>query len=226
MTIAQSTTMQAYQLNAGGTRARMAILRMIAAGSANNRNESTRLQPGDWRGARHWKLNTWRDAYGAGIHQGKGQWYSHGGEQFRDERDAQDVASLGHTGWFTDIHQEEMAAGIVARLSHGRFIAGYRWTSNGERVYYPEVFDDEEEAARAADGHAENFAESAREYDERFNAMADAEGHAEEAAESLGHAFKARNVSEWHRDDCREKLDALREARDTFAEARDAYNRG
>ena len=47
MTIAQSTTIQAYQLRKGGTPARMAILRMIAADSANNRNESTRLQAGD-----------------------------------------------------------------------------------------------------------------------------------------------------------------------------------
>lgn len=49
MAIAQSTTIQAYQLRKGGTPARMAILRAIAADSVNNRNEATRLKPGDWR---------------------------------------------------------------------------------------------------------------------------------------------------------------------------------
>lgn len=166
MTISQSTTIQAYQLRKGGTPARMAIFRMIAADSANNRNESTRLQPGDWRGARHWTLGIYEAAYCAGLDQGFNNgtsvWYTHQGEQFRNERDAADVARLSHTGWFSDSHQDETAIGIVASLTHGRFIAGYRWTSNGERVYFGDVFTDEEDAARMADEHARVFAENCR----------------------------------------------------------------
>lgn len=170
MTIAQSTTIQAYQLRKGGTPARMAILRMIAADSVNNRNPATRLQPGDWRGVRRWTLDNYADAYCSGISQGSDGkspiWYSHGGEQFRNERDANDVIRLSHTGWYTDSYQDETAVGIVASLPHGRFIAGYRWTSNDERVYFDEVFTDEEDAARMADEHARVFAENCRDSEE------------------------------------------------------------
>ena len=164
MSIAQSTTIQAYQLRNGGTPARMAILRMIAADSVNNRNESTRLQPGDWRGARRYTLKSYAAAYCRGINQGSDSWYSHGGEQFRNERDAHDCGGgPDHTGWYTDTVSHELAIGIVAGLSHNRFIAGYRWTSNDERVYFSEVFTEENDAARMADEHARIFAESARE---------------------------------------------------------------
>ena len=167
MTIAQSTTIQAYQLRKGGTPTRMAILRLIAAASVNNRNESTRLQAGDWRGARDWTLRSYAAAYCSGINQGgAGQWYSHGGEQFRNERDASEVVRLGHDGWFTDSYQDETAIGIVASLPHGRFIAGYRWTSNDERVYFDDVFTDEIEAARMADKHSKVFSENCRDGEE------------------------------------------------------------
>ena len=166
MTIAQSTTIQAYQLRKGGTPARMAILRMIAADSANNRNPYTRLQPGDWRGARNWTMKNYAATYCAELRQGFSNqspiWYSHGGEQFRNERDACDVIRLRHTGWYTDSYQEETAVGIVVSLPHGRFIAGYRWTSNDERVYFGEVFANEDDAARMADEHARVFAENCR----------------------------------------------------------------
>lgn len=174
MTIAQSTTIQAYQLRKGGTPARMAILRMVAADSANNRNESTRLQPGDWRKARSYTMKTYVDAYVHGIHQCAGQWYTHGGEQFRNERDAGDISDYVRRntggGWYTDVYQYGLAIGIVASLSHGRFIAGYRWTDNDERVYFPGIFSDAETAARMADEHARVFAEDAREDSERAQA--------------------------------------------------------
>lgn len=170
MTIAQSTTIQAYQLRKGGTQSRMAILRMIAADSVNNRNPATQLQPGNWRAARMWTMKNYATAYGSGINQGfDGEspiWYSHLGEQFRNERDAGDVVHLQYTGWFTDSYQEDTAIGIIASLTHGRFIAGYRWTSNDERVYFDEVFTDEEDAARMADEHARVFAENCRDSEE------------------------------------------------------------
>ena len=173
MNIAQSTTIQAYQIRKGGTPARMAILRMIAADSVNNRNESTRLQAGDWRGARNWTMKNYAAAYCSGINQGfDGEspfWYSHGGEQFRNERDACEVLRMRHTGWFTDNYQDETAVGIIASLPHGRFIAGYRWTSNDERVYFDEVFTNEDDAARMADEHARVFAENCRDSEETEN---------------------------------------------------------
>lgn len=177
MTIAQSTTIQAYQLRKGGTPARMAILRLIAADKANNRNPYTRLQQGDWRGARSWTMKNYATAYCSGINQGfdgagharSAVWYSHHGEQFRNERDACEVLRMRHTGWFTDNYQDETAVGIIASLPHGRFIAGYRWTSNDERVYFDEVFTNEDDAARMADEHARAFAENCRDSEEIEN---------------------------------------------------------
>ena len=206
MTISSQTTIQAYQLRAGGVRARMAILRMIAADSARNANPHTRLQPGDWRGARHTTikgyaayyglLDSGRDAHGAQV------WYSHAGEYFRNERDAHEILNQHHSGWLTDAECHDTAIGIVASLPHGRYIAGYRWTSNDERVYFPQVFTEESDAAQMADEHARVFAESAREDNERFEAMILAELDVETLTEKL------------------------REARETLADATRTYERG
>ena len=117
MTISQSTTIQAYQLRKGGAPARMAILRMIAAYSANNRNPSTRLQPNDWKGARRYTLGNYTEAYCAGINKGGKEWYSHMGEQFRNERDAGACnGGPDHSGWFTDSEGYDKAIGIVAKI--------------------------------------------------------------------------------------------------------------
>ena len=230
MTIAQSATIQAYQLRNGGTPARMAILRMIAANSVSNRNPATRLQPGDWRGARRYTLKSYAAAYCSGINQCAGSWYSHGGEQFRNERDAGDVcATVRHNsggGWYTDAYCDETARGIVARIPHGRFIAGYRWSCNNERVYFKEVFTDENDAARMADEHARIFAESAREDSERFDAMCEAEHDTEEKEQKFKLAFMARHVSADHAELARDALDELRSARDVLASATANYERG
>lgn len=217
MTIAQSTTIQAYQLRAGGTRARMTILRMIAADSVRNRNESTRLQPGDWRGARHYTIGSYAAAYGC-FSQGGSDWYSHAGEEFRDERDAHTIYPRLERGWYTDGDCHEAAIGIVARLSHGRFVAGYRWTSNDGRAYFGEVFTDEIDAARMADEHARVFAESAREGDEQFRAAQAVETRLEESFKRLRECLVLRNRScmDYARDEIRELIQAIRSDRDTL----------
>jgi hypothetical protein len=244
MGIHQSTSVQAYQLNKGGSRARLAILRMIAAESVHNANPSTRLQPGDWKGARNFTLKGYEAAFGT-LNQGANGkqpvWYSHQGGDFRDERDSHEIlGGRHHTGWFTDEDCSDTAIGIVCRLTHGRMIAGYRWTSNDERVYFPEVFTDEREAAQMADEHARVFAESAREHSERFNAMQDAETAEETAREEVckawgvyraawaaalktpAHTMAAVHMREW----VRQSIEALREARDALADATKAYERG
>lgn len=153
-------------------------------------------------------------------------WYSHTGEQFRNERFCDDVARVDHTGWHTDIDGDEKARGIVGNLPHGRFIAGYHWSSNDERVYFPEVYDDETEAAHAADSHAEQSAESAREDSERFDAMRDAERETEEKERGFKLAFMARHVSADHAERARDALAELRSARDVLASAAADYERG
>lgn len=217
MTISSYTTKQAYQLNKGGARARMAILRMIAADSVNNFNLHTRLNPGDWKGARHYTMASWQDAYSSGLHQGSDSWYTHDGEQFRGERDAASI--LGNhraAGYYTDTDYNEKAIGIVGRLSHGRFVAGYRWTSNDERVYYPQLFNDEDDAARMADAHASVFAQSAYEDAQRWDEARKLEIDIGEKLTRLRECLALRhNVrTSYARDEARELCETIRTMRE------------
>lgn len=225
----RSATIQAYQLNKGGTPARMAILRTIAADSVNNRNPYARLQPGDWRKARSYKLNSYESVYGMlgqGSYNKTAVWYSHNGAEFRNERDVHTINRHLYHGWYTDTDTQETAIGIVSGLSHGRFIAGYRWTSNDERIYFPEVFTDETGAARMADEHARVFAESAQEHSERFDAMQKAEIDMETAIETLRDCLVLRHACRRDSEDCQDAVQSVRDARDTLASATVAYERG
>lgn len=231
MAIASQTTIQAYQLRAGGVRARMAILRRIAADSVRNANPHTRLHPGDWRGARHTTLKGYAAYYGlldAGREAGGTPiWSSHAGEYFRRECDAPDLLGRRTGGWYTDAECHDTAIGIVACLPHGRFIAGYRWTSNDERVYFPGVFDDETDTARMADEYARVFAESAREDNERWQAMCLAELAEETAREELEKSIALRHRAKFGGfERVREHIEKLRDARETLAEATRRYEKG
>lgn len=125
------------------------------------------------------------ESYCGALSQGVGQWHCHTGPQFRNERDAHEIVERLPRGWYTDSECSDTAIGIVAGLPHGRFIAGYRWTSNDERVYFPELHDDESDAAHAANGHAELFAESAREDSEKYDTARDLEAQNEDALTRL-----------------------------------------
>ncbi|WP_325341579.1 hypothetical protein [Xylophilus sp.] len=150
-------------------------------------------------------------------------WVTHDGPAFDRERYADEVVNLRHTGWFTDNHCNGKARGIVVALPHGRFLAGYHWDDNGERCYFGDLYDDEDDATRAADSLAERFAEDARADSERFDAMQDAEGHCEAVASDVDMAYQARNVSARHREHARGRIEELRAARRDFEEARAAY---
>lgn len=120
-------------------------------------------------------------------------WYTQDGPQFRDERFCDDVARIDHRGWFADADGYETVRGIVARLPHGRFIAGYLMSSNNERVYFPDVFDDESEAAHMADEHARIVAESEREYNERWQEAREVEEETETALHRLRECIALRH---------------------------------
>lgn len=193
MSIAQSTRIQAYQLKAGGTRARMAILRMIAADSVNNPNPHTRLQPGDWRKARNSTFAEYESYFGilsAGFNGSERVWYSHAGEYFRCECDAQDYLPR-LCGYYENDYGDE-AHGIVAHLTHGRFIAGYR-ASSGIRVYFGQVFTDTHEAACVADEHARVIAEKERDYNDRWCAAQELSDAAQDAREQICRLWSARH---------------------------------
>lgn len=108
------------------------------------------------------------------------RWHESPAIPFRFAGLAHEILSLRHTGWYTrhdDPCSDELARGVVYMLPHSRFIAAMvdPWNGrkngtgpciveckpNGE----PFIYDDKYEAARAADGLAERYAESGREDD-------------------------------------------------------------
>lgn len=98
------------------------------------------------------------------------------------------LSNLRHTGWYVDNQHGETTMGVVYRLPHGRFVAGCcdPWQSDkegrGPFLMENAVYEDEEEAAMAADQAAERYAELCREDDLREQAKVGIE----DAKESIG----------------------------------------
>jgi hypothetical protein len=164
----------------------------------------------------------------------------------RDIRFADEVlpSAIEHNGWFADSEgsgDQGVIRGIVARLSHGRFLSGYHWTDNGEHVLFiGQVFESEDDAARDADHKAESYAELCRDDDEKYRAVSDAEALVESKESDLctawedyraawgaylqnpRHAAAAIRARDW----VRELITDLRAFRKELTEARAAYERG
>ena len=230
--IAQQTTIQAYQLRKGGTAARMAILRMIAADSTrDNKPPSTHVA--DWRAARHYTLGSYESAFCCSLSQGfngepnkkRAVWYAFSESTFRNERYAHEVLKLGHTGWYDNPDGESsrdgsgLIRGIVGGLSHGRFIAGYELGSSDERVYFDCVYSDEDSAARAADSHAETIADKECEYQTVWREARDVEDENENAFTRLRECIALRNRAcmNYVRDEIRELCETIRTNRERLA---------
>lgn len=151
-------------LNIGAAR-RLALFRAEAL-------KPTWARPMTWRDVRFATLKS-STGFDQGFNDKKPVWYSHDkADYFRAERYADEVYSgIDHKGWWTDADEHggnETARGIVASLPHGRFIAGYELSMNDERVYFPEVFTDERDAARMADEHARVIGEQESEYQSKW----------------------------------------------------------
>ena len=133
-----------------------------------------------------------------GLHPGSNGdtpiWYAETGPAFRRETYA-DLCAEGpdHRGWFTDADCAMKARGIVVRLPHEKFIAGYEWDDTGERVYFPEIFGSETEAAHQADSHAESFADDCREHDAKYREAQNLQTEAEDMAQHLAEKLALRN---------------------------------
>ena len=217
-------------LNIGASR-RLAIFKREA-------EKPTWVRPMTWRDVRFAKLDSRNGLQGGYNEDSRGNreaiWYCHHDHALpgRWVKDCADIRefSARHTGWYTDSECYETAIGIVVALPHGRFLAGYRWTSNNEYVIYGDIYDDESEAAHAADGHAEQFAEISREHDERYLAMADAESHAEgvesDVREAIAYRNEPRNSRHDPREWLRDRIAELRAARRDVELATEAYERG
>lgn len=182
----------------------------------------------NWRKERKYKFGNWRAAYCAGLNQGFNNagnrevpvWYTHDENPiFKREKKAHEILDLRHTGYYTDEDCSELAIGIVARLSHNRFIVGYEWTDNGERVYFGDIYTDEDEAARAADHYAENFAELSREDSYKWNEARDIEQENEEKEQRLRECIALRNKScmDYVREEIHELIEKIRENRERLS---------
>jgi len=80
------------------------------------------------------------------------------------------IINIRHTGWYSDLYQEETFRGIVFRLpahkGENRFVAGYEESLNGGFVLnLTEIWQNERNAACEADRLAERAAESNRLYE-------------------------------------------------------------
>ena len=170
-----------------------------------------------WRNMRYATLKHAGDLH-RGMRDDAPIWYARTGAAFpREEYADECYQGIRHEGWFTDAECDEKARGIVVRLPHGKFIAGYAWSANDERVYFPELFDDPTEAAREADGHAESFADDCREHDAKYREAQDLQTEAEDMAHQLAEKLALRNDPRFP--------DAREEARELLTELRDLRQR-
>jgi hypothetical protein len=201
----------------GGAPARLCMLKNAAAyTNAPDVNLPPSRRFADWRAAREATLTDTGPALSAGYNtENAGTPYEKRtpvyvafcGDHFRDERHADDIdgAGIDHRGWFADADCSNTVRGLVGRLSHGRFVAGYSVKDNGEHVYLCEVFDDEREAARTADRAAELYADAEREYSERWQAAQELAERITARKSRVSELFALRNHPR-HRDTARDEL--------------------
>lgn len=166
---------QYLQLNKGGSKARLSILKMKALD--HNRNCPPSMAQ-NWKQARsngfHNVLKNICDL-SQGLTGKTPVWYCHTGQQFRHEVKANEYVNKYSNGYYTNADGETskdgsgLCYGIISMLPHGKFIAGYFVGDNNERVYFDQMFDCEYDAASMADEHARVQAEAMQEYSQRFN---------------------------------------------------------
>lgn len=139
--------------------------------------------------------------------------------------------NIRNTGWFTFADGTTykdgsgIARGIVVSLPaapgfpDGRHLAGYWWGDNDERVLWPELYADENEAAQAADSHAEYMAESERAYNEKWQTARDLESDIDDALSRLREciALRHRQCMAYVRDEISELIETVREKREILA---------
>lgn len=124
--------------------------------------------------------------------------------------------SIRHTGWYCDKHCEDKAFGIIGALSHGRFIAGYETTCNGEQVFFGDVFTDASEAANMADEHARVIADAEMDHSIKFNEARELEEKIERKKAKLCELFDIRNnpCAHWSTHPRKQIKDVIQSIRD------------
>ena len=101
---------------------------------------------------------------------GRGFYLDDAGQPFSRWVWADEVVDSGirHTGWFgDDFGAGDKVRGIVARISHGRYLAGWSLGEGMASGIEPTIYDSAQDAARMADELAREVAENMREDDEQ-----------------------------------------------------------
>lgn len=104
--------------------------------------------------------------------------------------------AVKHHGWYCEEECESLVQGYVLQLPtrHGieQFVPGVSWTDcDGVTLWPLERYDEEEDAARAADRYAELIAEYEREHNHGARQYTDAERVVEESVEEIGEAHQS-----------------------------------
>lgn len=189
-------------------------------------------KPANWRKVRAYTLGGYAAAFGLASVNMAGELYSFDENSIpvRRVRFADAVTRISHKGWYVDCEgngDRGVIRGIVASLSHGRFIAGWHWSDNGEySLDTNEVFSNDDDAAKAADNAAERIADDYREDDYRFRQMSDAESLCESKESELRSALEDRHDGRKAREWIRELISDLRAFRRELTEKTAAYERG
>lgn len=209
-----------------GAPARLRILRAAAA-VWDAKHPHARLRNPSWRAMRFGNLRSSDEGLAQGSNtDSRGRsvpiWYTFEGdalprEQFADE--VRDVR-IEHTGWFCDPDLNETCRGIIAKLPHGRFLAGYHLMDSGETVWFAGLHDSARDAALTADKHARVYAEAEHEYQTRWQAAQNLQAENDEHQMQVQRLFALRHhrtLGQDARDEMAGHIEALRAGRESMA---------
>lgn len=183
----------------------------------------------DWRKERRCGYHDWHSSFGGlsgGREPGGAQiWATFTGPYFRHERFADECEEAPryvrqNRGWYTDGQDaSETARGIVASLPHGRFLSGYYWSANGERVYSSNVFENERDAAIDADAMARIFGETESAYQERYQQAYILRYEIETSLQRLRECIVLRHNAcmDYVREEIQTLIEQIRDKRETLA---------
>ena len=135
---------------------------------------------------------------------------------------ADTVVSLRHTGWFLDSNQDGQARGVVVRLPHGRFLAGFE-DGRGSWRCAGQLFDTPEDAAHDADEQARIYAEAEFEYNEAWQEGVILSDMIEKKKNDVVELFSARH-NKRVRSDIRETIADIRAFQAEFKALFDRYS--
>lgn len=182
-------------------------------------------KPKTWRDVRRYGLHNWMPAFcaglNAGFNDGEPIYYTHAAQYFQGERfaDECDSVNINRRGWYSDTGYNSKVRGIVVKLTRDKWLAGYYWSNNGERVYWAVLHESERDAALMADEHARVYAESCFEDSQKYDAAWQLQRSIEEKGEELEKAYAVRNNPRFNtRDECGELVADIRKMRARLAD--------